>query len=70
MRTIDILKEINKLPLSERLYILEKTIQSLKGNEEQNQMMIASEALAEEYKTNKELTAFTNLDIEDFYETK
>lgn len=70
MGTIDILKEINKLPLSERLYILEKTIQSLKGNEEQNQMMIASEALAEEYKTNKELTAFTNLDIEDFYETK
>ncbi len=70
MRTIDIIKEINKLPLSERLYILEKTIQSLKGNEEQNQMMIASEALAEEYKTNKELTAFTNLDIEDFYETK
>ncbi len=70
MRTIDILKEINKLPLSERLYILEKTIQSLKGNEEQNQMMIASEALAEEYKTNKELTAFTNLDIEAFYKTK
>jgi len=34
------------------------------------QLTVAAESLENEYKTNPELTAFTNLDMEDFYETK
>jgi len=33
-------------------------------------MEIAAEALYEDYKDNKELTAFTNLDFENFYEAR
>ncbi len=34
------------------------------------QMQNAAEALYSDYKTDEELTIFTNLDFEDFYETR
>jgi hypothetical protein len=33
-------------------------------------MNLAAEALLSDYKTDKDLTAFTNIDFEDFYETR
>ena len=67
MSTSDILKEINNLSLNERLFILEKTVKDLLKYNYEQQMTIAAEALSNEYKTNRELTAFTNLDYEAFY---
>lgn len=37
--------------------------------EEEDQMKKAADELYEDYLTDKELTTFTNLDFENFYET-
>ena len=70
MRTSELIKEIEQLPIQKRMYVIEKTIQSIRKNEDEIQMSFASEALLADYKTDKELTAFTDLDFVDFYETR
>jgi len=70
MSTSDILKEIEQLSFNEKLFIIEKALKEvLKYNYEQ-QMTVAAEAMENEYRTNPDLTAFSTLDIEDFYEAK
>ena len=70
MSTIELLKEIDKLPLNDKLFLLEKAIKDIQKHNYEQQMTVAAESLEHEYKTNKDLTAFSNLDIEDFYEAK
>lgn len=70
MNTNNIIKEIERLPLSKRIYVLEKTIHSIRTQEERNQLKKAADALYVDYQTDKELTAFSSLDLEDFYEAK
>jgi hypothetical protein len=69
MKTTELIKEIQKLPVRKRIYVIERTIRLLRKQEEANQMEIAAESLYEDYKDNKELTAFTNIDFENFYLT-
>lgn len=68
--TIDLVQEIHQLPLAKRFYILEETIKSIKKEEVQHQMELAAQELYDDYANDKELTAFTSLDFEDFYEAK
>jgi hypothetical protein len=70
MKTTELIKEIQKLPLRKRIYIIECTIRLIRKQEEASHMEIAAEALYEDYKDNKELTAFTNQDFENFYEAR
>jgi len=70
MRTNEIIKEIQRLPIQKRIYVIEKTIHSLRKHENTNQMKKAADTLYADYKSDKELTVFTNLDFEDFYEAK
>lgn len=70
MQTIDLIKEIMRLPLNKRFYIVEETIKSIKKEELQNQMEFAVNELYEDYINDKDLTAFTSIDFENFYETK
>ncbi len=70
MQTEQLLTEIKRLPLSERFYVVEETIKSIKKEEIQQQMEQAVHALYEDYAHDKELTVFTSLDFERFYETK
>lgn len=70
MRTNEIIKEIQKLPISKRIYVVEKTIHSIRTQEDKNVMKKAADNLYADYKTDTELTAFTNIDYVDFYETK
>jgi hypothetical protein len=70
MRTNELIKEIKKMPIQKRIYLIEKTIHSIRENTDSDQMKKAAEKLLIDYKTDKELTAFTNLDFEDFYETR
>jgi hypothetical protein len=70
MRTLDLIKEIKRLPLQKQIYVIEKTIHSIRMQEDSNQMSKASNLLLSDYQTDKELTAFTNLDYEDFYEAR
>jgi len=68
MRTDEILKEIKRLPVHQRIFIIEKAIASIREQEEREQMNNAVEELYSDYKKDQALTAFTNIDFEDFYE--
>jgi hypothetical protein len=70
MKTNEIIKEIQRLSVQKRIYVIEKTIHSIRKQEDANQMKKAVDILYTDYKSDKELTAFTNLDLEDFYETR
>lgn len=70
MSTREIIQEINKLPLQERLLVVEKILELIRTTELAHQLTVAAEELSPDYKSNKELTAFSSLDLEDFYETR
>ena len=70
MRTDEIIKEIQRLPIQKRILVIEKTIHSIRKQEERNEMINAADALETDYKSDEELTAFTNIDFEDFYEAR
>jgi len=70
MNVSDLVKEIEKLPLHERILVIEKALRSLRHIESAEEMKRAARELREEYKSDKDLTAFTSLDLDDFYETR
>jgi|LakMenEpi05May12_1017382.scaffolds.fasta_scaffold25123_2 hypothetical protein len=70
MQTIEIIEEIERLSLDKKIFVIEETLKSIKKKEVSHQMEWAVNELYSEYKTNKELTEFTSLDYENFYETK
>ncbi|MBU3661329.1 MAG: hypothetical protein FGM14_15780 [Flavobacteriales bacterium] len=70
MQTIDLISEIQRLPIFKRFYIIEETIKSIKNEEMSNQLELAANELYSDYINDKELTAFTSLDFDNFYETK
>jgi len=70
MQANKILEEISKLPITKRLYVVEKTMNSIRIEEEKNEMERAAEILLPEYEENEELTIFTQIDFDDFYEAR
>jgi len=70
MRTLDLIKEIKRLPLQKQIYVIEKTIHLIRMQEDSKHMSKSANLLLSDYETDKELTAFTNLDYEDFYEAR
>ena len=68
MQTIELIQEIQRLPLIKKFYVIEETIKSIKKDEVSQQMEMAVSDLYSEYSTDKNLTAFTSLDLENFYE--
>lgn len=69
MSTLSIIEELDKLSLEEKLFVVEQTIKSIR-KEKSNELAIAADALYDDYKGDKELTAFTELDSESFYEAR
>ena len=67
MQTIDIIQEIQRLPLTKRFYVVEETIKSIKKEELSHQMELATNELYNDYVNDKELTVFTTLDFEHFF---
>ena len=63
MRTNDLIKEIQRLPIQKRMFVIEKTIHLLRKHEDTNAMKKAADSLYADYTSDKELTAFTNLDL-------
>ncbi|WP_161889832.1 hypothetical protein [Pontibacter russatus] len=70
MGTAEIIKEIKRLPMDKKLKIVEQTLKSIRETESKNQLERAAAALCGDYTTDKELTALTSLDFEDFYEAR
>jgi hypothetical protein len=69
MQTTDIIQDISRLPVSQRMVIVEYIIRSIRY-EEQQPLEKAATCLYADYLNDKELTIFTQLDCEDFYETR
>ena len=70
MGTKELIKEIQQLPVSKRLFVIEQTINSIRELELKDQLVKASESLLNDYRNDKELTALTDLDFENFYEAR
>ena len=70
MRTTELIDEIKRLPLQKRIFLIEKTLRSIRQEEEANQMKKAVDLLLEDYKSDSELTAFSDIDYEEFYEAR
>ena len=70
METKEIIKEIKKLSIKERLQIIERTARTIQTDDEKEQMKKAADQLYDDYKNDAELIAFTDLDFEDFYEAR
>jgi hypothetical protein len=70
MQTSTLLRAIKQLPVASRFQIVEQTLRSIKRENTKRQIALAADRLYDDYMNDKELTAFTALDFEDFYETK
>jgi hypothetical protein len=70
MKTRELIKEIQKLPARKRIYVIERTMHILRKQEDESQLKKAAKALQKDYLNDEELTAFTDLDMESFYETR
>lgn len=70
MSTSELIDEIQKLSVNQKFKVIEATLKSIKEEENTNDLTIAAEALYNDYATDKNLTAFTSLDLENFYEAK
>ncbi len=64
-----IIREINKLSLNERLSLVETTLKSIRL-EKETAIERGVQALYDDYKMDKELTVFTNIDAASFYEPR
>ena len=69
MQAVDLMHDISSLPKSQRMLLVEYIIRSIRY-EEQPPLKKAAERLYKDYLNDKELTVFTQLDCEDFYETR
>lgn len=69
MTTSAIISEISRLPLTDKLLVVEKTLKAIKQEKVHN-LEAAANALYNDYKSDKELTSFTILDTESFYEAR
>lgn len=71
MEAATIIKEIVKLPVIERMLIIENAMKSIREETaKRRSLKEAAKVLLSDYKTDNELTTFTSLDSEDFYETE
>lgn len=70
MNTKEIVREIEILTLDKKVWLVQEVLKSIRRQEINSSMKNAAESLYEDYKNDSELTAFTNLDFENFYETK
>jgi hypothetical protein len=69
MTTTTIIRELEKLHLTDKLFVIERTLKSIRA-EKQKSLKSAVDSLYGDYKSDKELTAFTQLDNEPFYEAR
>ena len=69
MQATDIIHNVIQLPVSQRMLIVEQIIRSIR-HEERQPLEKAAECLYADYCNDNELTVFTQLDCEDFYETR
>ena len=70
MEAIQIIQEIQRLSLDKKFHIVQETIKEIREEEACAQTDLAVKLLYNDYVNDIELTSFTSLDFQDFYETK
>jgi hypothetical protein len=70
MKKNELIKAIEKLPASDRLYVIERSMHILRMQGEVDQLEEAAKLLQKDYENDKDLTVFTDLDMESFYEAR
>ena len=68
MGTSEIISEINKLPVNQRLAPIELTLKKIREDEKKERLSLAVDMVLNDYLNDKELTAFTSIDQDGFYE--
>ena len=66
----EILKEIKLLPPKDRILLIQKALKSIQHTASGTELQIAADEMVDEYRTNKDLISFTDIDFENFYEAK
>lgn len=69
MTATSIIQELEHLTVNDRLFVIERTLRTIRI-EKEKRIIQAVDSLYDDYNTNKELTVFTELDNEPFYETR
>jgi len=69
MEVLEIINNVNRLPRSQQMLIAERIIHSIRQRK-QPSIETATERLYEDYMTDENLTVFTQLDFENFYEAR
>ncbi|NCA86197.1 MAG: hypothetical protein EOM83_11590 [Clostridia bacterium] len=62
METLEIIKAMKRLPVSHRILIIERTLKTIREGDANKKMTNAAESVFDDYKNDKKLTAFTQLD--------
>jgi len=62
MTNRQIVEEISRLPLSEKISIVEIILKDIKESQNDKSLVEGAKVLLEDYENDKELTAFTSLD--------
>lgn len=70
MDTNELVHEIERLPFDKKILVMEKVLKSIRREESIHSMTKAAEELRSDYLHDAELTVFSTLDGEDFYEAK
>jgi hypothetical protein len=70
MGTKELIREIQRLPIGKRMLVIERTLKSIRESELKKKMDKAVDSLLEDYRTDKELTIFTDIDFNNFYEAR
>lgn len=75
VEAMQIMNIVKSLPLSEKIYIIELIskdlrTQTIEIEKEAEKRKKAAQLLLDDYQNEKELTTFTSLDQEEFYEAK
>jgi hypothetical protein len=69
MSTKEILNSIKQLPFNQRLSLIEKALKTLYESEN-TQLEKAANSLLADYNNDSNLTAFTSIDFDKFYEAR
>lgn len=70
MSTKELITEIERLPMAKRLHLLEETLRGLRKEQTRQAMSKAAKALEATYRKGGDLTAFTAIDLDKFYEAR
>ena len=71
MEALEIIRTARRLPVSQQMLIAERILHSIRQKEQSSlSLEAAAERLYADYMTDENLTMFTKLDCEDFYETR